>query len=476
MPDIQHVVVLMLENRSFDSMLGRLYPNDPDFNGLTLNEFNNYGGSGFGVWNNPGMTPATACMPDPDPGEFFTDMNFQLFGSVGRLDDPEHPPTMCGFAENYATQAKGAASAVMHYFTPEQVPVISSLAKAFGVCDCWHASAPCQTWPNRFFTHTGTSLGYVDNKTFPIPFRAPSIFSRLEDQGKNWRVYFHDMPQSMLLRDVWSLATLHYRFFSQFLADASQGALPNYSFIEPGYFMDLFDNFMPNDEHPPHNVVHGEKLIADVYNAVRSSQCWKSTLLIITYDEHGGCYDHVPPPEAVPPDGIVTPPSNFNFNTYGVRVPAVIVSPYVPPGSKIRPPKNADGSMTPPFDHTSIIKTLRELFDLGDKLTERDEAAPSLLSALSLAAPNNDGPPRIDPTLVQPPPTLLSTRAAAAPNGMQDSLANAAANLPSSAPTSSDEIQEAVTPTPAQYSTVALAAASAAVRTNLFLGVSNQKS
>jgi phospholipase C len=469
---IEHVVVLMLENRSFDSMLGRLYPDDPDFKGLTLNEYNNYGGSGFGVWNNFDMTPATACMPDPDPGEFFTDMNFQLFGSPDR---PDAAPTMCGFAENYATQAKGAASAVMHYFTPDQVPVISTLAKAFGVSDYWHASAPCQTWPNRFFAHTGTSLGYVDNKAFPIPFRAPSIFSRLEDRGKNWRVYFHDMPQSMLLRDVWSLAPSHYRFFHQFLADASQGVLPHYSFIEPGYFPDLFDNFMPNDEHPPHNVVHGEKLIADVYNAVRNSPCWKSTLLIITYDEHGGCYDHVPPPPATPPDGIVANSGNFNFNAYGVRVPAVIISPYIPPGSKIRPPKNADGSVTP-FDHTSIIKTLRELFDLGDKLTARDEAAPSLLGALSLAAPNNDGPPRIDATLVQPSPTLLSTRAAAAPNGMQDGLANATANLPLSAPAPGDEIQPSVTPISAGYPTVAYAAAGATTRTNLFLGISNQKS
>ena len=468
--DIEHVVVLMLENRSFDSMLGQLYPDDPDFRGLTLNEFNNYGGKGFGVWNNTGMTPATACMPDPDPGEYFTDMNIQLFGTP---DLPDTPATMCGFAQNYVQQAKGAASAVMHYFTPLQVPVISALAKAFGVSDQWHASAPCQTWPNRFFAHTGTSMGYVDNHTFPIPFRAPSIFSRLEEQDKTWRVYFHDMPQSMLLRDVWSLALTHYCFFKQFLADASQGALPNYSFIEPGYFIDLFDNFMPNDEHPPHNVVHGEKLIADVYNAVRNSPCWKKTLLIITYDEHGGCYDHVPPPPATPPDGLVVDPSGFDFNAYGVRVPAVLVSPYIPPGSKIRPPANADGSVTP-FDHTSIIKTLRELFNLGNRLTDRDEAAPSLVSALSLDAPNNDGPPSIAPVLVQPSAAALTARASAAPNGMQDSLANAAASLPASAPAPGDSIQAPATPAAAGYPTVAIAAATATARTNLFLRISDQ--
>jgi phospholipase C len=464
--DIEHVVVLMLENRSFDSMLGRLYPNDPDFRGLTLNEFNNYAGKGFGVWNDTGMTATTACLPDPDPGEFFTDMNTQLFGTPDR---PGTTPTMCGFAENYAMQASaGAASAVMHYFTPEQVPVISTLAKAFGVSDQWHASAPCQTWPNRFFAHTATSLGYVDNKAFPIPFRAPSIFSRLEDEDKTWRVYFHDMPQSILLKDVWSLALTHYRMFNQFLADASQGVLPNYSFIEPGYFVDLFDNLMPNDEHPPHNVVHGEKLIADVYNAVRSSACWKKTLLIITYDEHGGCYDHVPPPAATPPDGNVANADNFNFNAYGVRVPAVLISPYIPPGSKIRPPANADGSVTP-FDHTSIIKTLTELFDLGGPLTARDAAAPSLMSALRLNAPNNDGPAGVSAALVKPSPEALTTRAAAAPNGMQDSLANAAANLPPGAPAPGEAIQAPDTPAAAGYPTVAIAAANAIARTNQFL-------
>jgi phospholipase C len=466
--DIQHVVVLMLENRSFDCMLGRLYPNDPDFKGLTLNESNNYGGSGFGVWNDSSMTSMTACIPDPDPGELFTDMNLQLFGGTGRT---ENPATMCGFAQSYASQAaKGmfAASAVMHYFTPEQVPVISALAKAFGVCDQWYASAPCQTWPNRFFVHTGTSLGHVDNHTFPIPFSAPSLFRRLEDNDKTWRVYFHDMPQSILLKDVWLYANSRYRFFQQFLADAHAGSLPNYSFIEPRYFTDLFRSFIPNDEHPPHNVVFGEQLIASVYNAVRSSTCWKKTLLIITYDEHGGCYDHAPPPVAIPPDGVIANSHGFNFNTYGVRVPAVIVSPYIPPGSKVRPPPEAGGT---PFDHTSIIKTVRELFTLGAELTARDRAAPSLMSALSLAGPNNDGPPIINAASVKPTSTLLDVRAAAAPNGMQAGLAAAAANLPSRAPATEAEIPESVTPDRVAYPTVATAQAGATARTNQFLGV-----
>jgi phospholipase C len=472
MADIEHVVVLMLENRSFDCMLGRLYPNDPDYRGLTLNESNTYAGSGFGVWNDAAMDSVTACIPDPDPGELFTDMNLQLFGDAGRT---QSTPTMSGFAQSYATQtATGvfAASEVMHYFMPDQVPVISTLAKAFGVCDQWHASAPCQTWPNRFFAHTGTSLGYVDNHEFPIPFSASSLFRRLEDAGKTWRVYFHDMPQSLLLKDIWCYAISRYRLFQQFLADAHTGSLPNYSFIEPRYFTDLFKSFIPNDEHPPHNIVYGEQLIAAVYNAVRSSPGWKQTLLIITYDEHGGCYDHVPPPAAIPPDGIIANPYHFNFDTYGVRVPAVIVSPYVPPGSKVRAPLNADGSVTP-FDHTSIIKTVREVFTLGEALTLRDDAAPSLMGALSLAAPNNDGPSSIDAVVAQPLAAQLSVRAASVPNGMQASLAAAAANLPASAPASEEMLPDSVTPVAADYPSVATAAAGATARTNLFLGISN---
>jgi phospholipase C len=470
MADIEHVVVLMLENRSFDCMLGRLYPQDPDFRGLTLNESNHYGMT-YGVWNDPRMTAATACIPDPDPGEGFQEMNVQLFGNAERA--PGATPDMSGFALNYGTSTEVVGyrdpGAVMHYFTPDQVPVLSALARAFGVCDYWHASAPCQTWPNRFFVHTGTALGFVDNKAFKVPFEAPSLFRRLEDCGKTWRVYFHDMPQSILLKDILTSALAHYRLFAQFLADAHTGALPAYSFIEPQYFTDLLSNLIPNDEHPPHNVLYGERLIAAVYNAVRSSPCWKRTLLVITYDEHGGCYDHVVPPSAVAPDDAINNDYRFDFTTYGVRVPAVIVSPWIAPGSKIRPPQRDQG---PPFDHTSIIKTVRELFALGPQLTARDDAAPSLVSALNLAAPNNAGPQGLAASLAEPTPDLLVARAAAPPNGMQQALAAAAGVLPDGPPTMDDLISAAQPLSdPNRYPTVALAQVAAVARLKDFLGL-----
>jgi phospholipase C len=471
---IEHVVVLMLENRSFDCMLGGLYPNDPDYQGLTGNERNLYGGQTIGIWNDKGVTPATACIPKPDPGELFRDINVQLFGSAGR---GAASPAMSGFVQNYMAQppsSDGAydARAVMHYFSPQQVPMISTLAKAFGVCDQWFASAPCQTWPNRFFAHTAGSLGHVDNSTFPIPYPGASLFRRLEDCGKSWRVYFHDMPQSSLLRDIWVYALFHFRFFKQFLADAHTGSLPNYSFIEPRYFTDLFLREIPNDEHPPHNVVYGEQLIAAVYNAVRSSPCWKQTLLIITCDEHGGCFDHIPPPPAVPPDANAQ--YGFSFGTYGVRVPAVIVSPYVPAGSKIRavPPSQLGQPGSFPFDHTSIIATVRELFALGNPLTARDGVAPDLLDALSLAVPSNDGPERLDPIPAAAASDELQQRGAMPPNGMQACLSAAAAALPLQPPASEAELPPPAPASRAPLPTVARAGSDAIARVRLFLGAS----
>jgi phospholipase C len=273
------------------------------------------------------------------------------------------------------------------------------------------------------------------------------------------------MPQSLLLQDVWLNALSHYRFFSQFLADAHTGSLPQYSFIEPRYFTDLSRNFSPNDQHPPHNVLYGEQLIAQVYNALRSSPCWSRTLFVITYDEHGGCYDHVPPPVATSPDNAMANKYGFTFDSYGVRVPAVVISPYVPPGSIIRPPSAT------PFDHTSLIRTAREIFGLGDPLTERDAVAPSLLPALSLPGPTNSGPLAVTAKLDVPVPSQLVARADAAPNGMQAALSSAASMLPKVPPGATGHV-----PAPAelganQYLTVAKAQTNATVRTQQFLGI-----
>jgi phospholipase C len=172
----------------------------------------------------------------------------------------------------------------------------------------------------------------------------------------------------------------------------------------------------------------------------------------------------------VPPD--TNHQYGFNFNTYGVRVPAVIVSPYIPAGSRIRAtPRPIQNGPPYPFDHTSIIVTVRKLFNLGASLTERDKVAPDLVTSLSLALPTNDGPPRIGPPVIQPSAALLQTRAAAPLNGMQRSLSAAAANLPLSPPATPDDIPPPTAIGQSTLPTVATAGANAITRTKLFLGV-----
>ncbi len=470
--DIRHVVVLMLENRSFDCMLGRLYTGRADFDGLRGDETNLLHAPGqpsqrIQVWTDPTLKATSLTIPDPDPGELFVDINMQLRGLTDSGQPRSDPPDMSGFVDNYmrqtATNPVPDRFAIMHYFTPDQVPVISQLARAFGVSDRWHASAPCQTWPNRFFVHTGTAGGYVNNNPPHFPYKMKTVFECLAERGQSWKVYFHDVPQSATLAGLWTSAATHFREFeSEFSRDAAAGTLPAYSFIEPRYFADPVLNRLPNDEHPPHNVAYGEELIATVYNAVRSGPGWGQTLLVVTYDEHGGCYDHVVPPAATSPDELR--PDNFNFATYGIRVPAVIVSPHVRPGSVIRP---AGGKR---FDHTSIIATLRQLFAIGP-LTKRDAAAPGLLDALDEQVTNN-GPVSITAPAVPPAPAQVARAGGKPLNDLQRSLSTAAVQLPTLGADVAVHIQRlaaSVDVTP-QHDTVADAAADIVAHMKAFLG------
>ena len=439
--NIDHFVVLMLENRSFDCLLGQLYPRSDDFDGLSLDESNQApDGRVVKVWNKSGDDRRTMSTPAPDPGELWTDMNTQLFGEA-------HPATgaaadMSGFVQSYLEQAQHGQSigasysdeAVMHYFSAEQVPVMSRLARAFAVCDRWFASAPCQTWPNRFFLHTATAGGYENNSPVHFPYLMKTVFTRFNDAGQDsaWKIYFHDVPQSVTLTDLWPHVD-HFRLYDEFREDAKAGTLPFYSFIEPRYFADLS---LPNDAHPPHVVTLAEQLVADVYNQLRSAPQWTKTLLIITCDEHGGCYDHVPPPAAVPPDGGSGGP--FGFDRYGVRVPAILVSPFIREGTILRPP--ADG---PPFDHTSIIASLRKRFRFGPALTQRDAQAPDVFGVLNLAEPSNLGPESVQALRYTPSPGEVARARQAPPNDMQRALHALSALLPDLA-SSTDGIEDTI--------------------------------
>jgi phospholipase C len=428
---IEHIVVLMMENRSFDCMLGGLHSKSPEFEGLSGTETNPlHGHPDVFIWSDNGTDSEPMSIPTPDPGELWNDINMQLFGLDGKPGN--QAPSMKGFVNNYVRQNDQPSGSykpesIMHFYKSNQLPVISQLARQFAVCDQWFASAPCQTWPNRFFLHTGTAGGYENNSPPHPPYLMTTIFNRLNETNKSWGIYYHDFPQSLTLNNLWPHLD-HFRFFDAFKEHAENGKLPAYSFIEPRYFPDVK---LPNDQHPPHHVGLGEELIAEVYNAVRNSPTWKKTLLIITYDEHGGCYDHVPPPVAVPPDN--TRPQSFGFDRYGVRVPAVIVSPFIKPGTILR--AVTDGNLPHngppyPFDHTSVIATLRKCFNLGGPLTQRDAVAPDLESVLNLDTPSNDGPAMVTSLPYTIPPDKLKTALNAPLNGFQKAILETAAHLP----------------------------------------------
>ncbi|RQH00613.1 alkaline phosphatase family protein [Paraburkholderia dinghuensis] len=385
---IQHIVVLMLENRSFDNVLGHLRPAGPTFDGLDGADC--AGNDGIAPWTTPPDADGST-MPDPDPGESFDDINAQLFnGPVTGV------PPMSGFVSNYRNKGGNGAD-IMHGFTPAELPALTQLANSFAVSDRWFASAPCQTWPNRFFLHAGTANGYENNTLDGFPFPMQTIFNELQGVVP-WKIYFHDFPQAALLSRLWPYFG-NFRLIDEFISDAAAGQLPAYAFIEPRYYPDAQN--LPNDMHPPHHVPFADALVARVYNAVRASPNWGSTLMIVTFDEHGGCFDHVAPPAATQPEP-PRPTQRFTFDRFGVRVPAIIVSPYTAAGSVLR----AAGPV--PYDHTSIIKTIRNCFGIAGPLSAREAAAPDLSAALNAPVDPERSPasiavsePTIDPAALQ---------------------------------------------------------------------------
>lgn len=398
---VEHVVVLMLENRSFDHMLGFLYaeegnrsPAGQPFEGLTGDESNpDADGSPVAVFKIQATDQNAYFMPGADPGEGYAATNSQLFGST----DAPTPPvaTNMGFVKDFdytlGWQSKSpswskeilpgtVATNIMGCFTPEMLPVLSGLARGYAVCDHWYSSAPTETLPNRAFANAATSQGHMNDNT--KSFTVPSIFGLMSQHGVDWAIYGYDSPPMTRLNfpDTTSAPASHFGIFKDFQAAAAAGTLPAYTFLEPEW------SATGNSQHPAYDVALGEQLIHDVYYALRNGKGWNQTLLVVTYDEHGGCYDHVAPPQgATPPDD--TPGEyGFDFTRFGVRVPAVLVSPLIAPGTVFRVP---DG--TTPLDHTSILKTVEKRWGLP-ALTARDAAAPDFGGVLTLGTPRTDDP------------------------------------------------------------------------------------
>src|SRR5579875_185364 len=447
---LDHIVVIMFENRSFDNLLGRLYqPGEvPAFEGVAGRDLSNPvpgwapggpGRIGYGV-------AAGMNTPSPDPGEEYQHVNTQLFGLIdppsnrGRLAGamaapynapagPSPAPTMDGFVTDYisATLAftgrmPGPAEygQIMTGYAPGQMPVLSALARGFATFDHWFCDVPTETFANRSFLHAATSSGYVVNasppEAFPLFNTAETIFDRLDAHGLSWRVYC-DPPSHVSVTGIIHAQRLlsrfatHFSSTDRFYEDAAGGRLPAYSFIEPNLIYGhndmhpAFDVMFPGARmDPPSSLIGGEALLARVYDAIRGSGAHAyDTLLLVTFDEHGGTYDHVPPPAAAPPDPSAPPGQlGFTFTRAGVRVPAVAISPWIPERA-VR---------TEVFHNSSVITTLRRRWSLGPPLTGRDAAAPDLAPVLTLERPRppEDWPqvtPRPVPAYQVPDAALL---------------------------------------------------------------------
>ncbi|HET9897583.1 MAG TPA: alkaline phosphatase family protein [Streptosporangiaceae bacterium] len=395
---IDHVVVLMLENRSFDHMLGFLYadagnvtPSGQPYEGLSGSESNqDASGQSVMVFKIEPGTPNGYYMPGADPGEGYMATNSQLFGTTAAPADPG-APSMQGFVKDFAytlgwqSRERGwtivpgtTASDIMGCFTPEALPVLSALARGYAVCDHWFSSVPTETMPNRAFALAATSQGHMDDKNHL--FTSPSIFGLLGSHGLTWGIYGYTAEPltKSTFTDIATAAGGTVGKFSDFTAAAAAGSLPAFSFLEPSWAS------TGNSQHPAYDVALGEQLMHDVYEAVRGGPGWAQTLLIITYDEHGGCYDHVPPPAgAVAADSSVGE-FGFDFKRFGVRVPAVLISPLIAPGTVYRVPAG-----TTPLDHTSILKVVEHRWGLPP-LTLRDAEAPSFADVLTLTTPRTD--------------------------------------------------------------------------------------
>jgi phospholipase C len=260
------------------------------------------------------------------------------------------------------------------------LPVLSGLASGFAVCDQWFGSVPTETLPNRAFALAATSQGQMNDKS--TTWTAPTIFSLLTASNLGWVVYGYDTPPltQQDFTDIVNADESHFGLFTDFQAAAAAGTLPPFTFLEPSW------GASGNSQHPNYNVALGEQLIHDVYYALHNGPAWNNTLLIVTYDEHGGCYDHVPPPtNAVPPDKTVGQ-DKFDFKRFGPRVPTVLVSPLIAPGTVFRVAPDAM-----PLDHTSILKTIETRWSLPS-LTARDAAAEDVGAVLTLATPRTDDP------------------------------------------------------------------------------------
>jgi phospholipase C len=398
-----HIVVVMMENHSFDNLLGDLGRNRPDVDGLTFDSTGNATNSNPDGAGAPTEVSSFAC-PDTAQAKNLT----QSWKAT-------HEQINGGAMDGFVRSEKGASEA-MGYYAPAVLPFAHSLASTFTLANRWFSSVAGPTYPNRRFLLAGTAFGgTATNKdevleAFEKPPPNGTIFDRLSHHGISWANYSTDIPMTAVVPRILVDHPLHHHRRSRFLQDCRAGTLPQVSFVDaaagvlssiassltalPSIVKEALDRLDPGEtEEDPDDMYYGERWAHETVEAVLRSPAWARTLLIYTYDEHGGYYDHVPPPAAIAPDGI--PPKlgsgeSGDYSLYGVRVPAVVVSPYSKPG----------GVSEVVCDHTSILATIEHKWNLP-ALTNRDANAATIMDFLD---PGH-------PPLLDPPPLLAPSEA-----------------------------------------------------------------
>lgn len=429
---MDHVIVLMEENRSFDHMLGLMMEGGPqgdtrvDGISTTAPTFCNRINISLPISaSNRLCVTADAldvCPYDPNHGFEATterifsckykDAHYAGTPCVDRtITDPSvAKPDMGGFVQS-GIWNKHDGKNEMSAWAPEDVPIITTLAKSFANFDAFHCDHAGPTFPNRQFVNSGTAYGEQNDEVPAGGFPQKTIWRLIEENNMTWAVYYEDsLAWANFNADLRRPeAQANIKEMADFYTAAKAGTLPNYVFIEPrisanANASDLPSYGLANHQHPVASVREGERLMKNVYEAVRQGPCWEQSLLVVTYDEHGGFYDHVSPPFGAPsPDGRATA-DGFNYQWLGVRVPTIVISAYIPKGTLVHLPSKSQQQMdNSQWSTSSILATTQRVLGLeGGPLTARDAWAATFEDLLSLDTPRTDCP--LELPVVPPPP------------------------------------------------------------------------
>ena len=372
---INHIVVLMQENRSFDSYFGQLH-----FEGQT------------GVDPEPNAGNPDPTNPLSPPIKPFHKTNYCETADLSHSWQGTHLEwdngRMDGFTSQNVDPTNPNGSRTMGWYDQTDLPFYYALANTFGIGNRYFSSVLGPTFPNRFYLYAGTSFGHIAND-FPPPggFTQPTILRELTNAGISWKVYYSEVPFAGLFADFEQHADQGFPI-SQYYLDARTGNLPQVAFVDP-----IFEGSAntETDEHPSSNIQVGEQFSASVVNALMASPNWHDSAFFLTYDEHGGFYDHVASPAAPAPDNIPPPAGSgpWTFNNYGIRVPAVVVSPYARPHFVSQAVD----------DHTSILRFIELRYGLP-ALTNRDAQANPMLEFFDFTNPAFATPPTLPPAPV----------------------------------------------------------------------------